>query len=65
MVEDTIEVGDIKTSLRLQPESYDLWNRLAKHMGLKKVQVFNLALRELARREAVPLETERGKEGAA
>lgn len=56
MANSIVEAGDVKTSLRLQPESYDLWNRLAKHLGLKKAQVFNMALRELARRENVPLE---------
>lgn len=44
------------TSLRLRPEVYDLWERVAKHMGLKKAQVFSVALHELARREGVPVE---------
>ena len=49
------EPTDVKTSLRMRPEMYDLWDRVARHMGLKKAQVFTVALRELARREGVAI----------
>lgn len=58
MSEQTKAQEDVKTSLRLRTEVYDLWDRLAAHMGIKKAQVFNKALYDLARREGVPIHQE-------
>jgi hypothetical protein len=49
---------EVLTSLRLNREVDDLWGRVAKHMGIKKAQVFRVALHDLARRQGVAIESE-------
>ena len=42
------------TSLRVPPHIGQLWDALARKMGLNKTSVLIVALRELAKKEGVP-----------
>jgi predicted transcriptional regulator len=43
------------TSIRLSDTADELWAKLARHLGISKQAVIEMALRKLARNEDIPV----------
>ena len=53
----------VMVSMRITPETADLWEKLAEHLGISKVSAFEMAVRKMARAEGV-VEIIPGNDGA-
>jgi hypothetical protein len=49
--------GTVPTTLKLPRHVDALWSEVSRHMGMNKTAVFALAIRELAKKENVPILT--------